>query len=172
MKRSLLELQGYSRRDLITLIEYSNINQGKGFGNSIYRLSKKQLIDIIRDKSLEFNKLLKLKSYFAKNKYGGPEKILSVIFDTFNGSESNPIAGSYFTFRYIAKTPNIWYDQHPLIACVSVDNWGFSGVNFHLSRFRNYTWSELRSPLYKLKTEEFNYLKTLPYAKLLYSRQQ
>lgn len=167
---SLLELQSYSKRDLIKIINYSDLGlSNKGFGNDIYRLSKKQLIDIIRNKTTEFSKVLQLRKEFENNQYGTPEKILETIFETFSDSISYPQAGSYFTFRYIAKTPDIIYDQHPLIACFSVESWGFSGLNFHLSKYRNYTWPELKSSLYKLNVQEFNYIKTLPYEKLLYS---
>lgn len=169
MEKSLLELQGYSKRDLIKLINYSGLDLGKGFGNDIYRLSKKQLINLIRNKTEQFSKVIQLREIFEKEQYGTPERMMTIIADTFSDSISPPQPGSYFTYRYIAKTPDILYDQHPLIACFSVQSWGFSGINFHLSDFRNYTWEELNSPLYKIKTEEFNYLKTLPYRKLLYS---
>ena len=54
-----------------------------------------------------------------------------------------PDVGKYYTFVYNPKTPNITYDQHPLIACTEIYQWGFKGLNFHWEKTRSYTWEEL-----------------------------
>ena len=48
-----------------------------------------------------------------------PEEIMLTIMDIFNQTVTPiPEAGKFYTFVYNPKTPNITYDQHPLIACV------------------------------------------------------
>ena len=34
-----------------------------------------------------------------------------------------PEPGQFYTFIYTAKTPNIRYDEFPLIACTDVEQW-------------------------------------------------
>jgi hypothetical protein len=53
-----------------------------------------------------------------------------------------PEEGNICTFKYYAKTPNISYDQHPLVAVTEVFQWGFRGLNFHHREYRQYTWEE------------------------------
>lgn len=87
--------------------------------------------------------------------------LTSLIINT----NSPPIPGKYFTFRYFAKTPGLLYDQHPLIACLGVFDWGFNGFNFHLDKNRNYTWREVKSELLVVKNSEISYMKTIRYIK-------
>ena len=46
-------------------------------------------------------------------------------------------------FFYRAKTPNLRYDMHPMVAVTDVFEWGFRGINFHWNTYRNYTWNEI-----------------------------
>ena len=69
--------------------------------------------------------------------------------------------------RYNAKTPNITYDQHPLIACMELFPWGFRGLNFHWQEYRNYTWEELAGQLYIVEYQELDELLSLQYGKFL-----
>ena len=78
-----------------------------------------------------------------------------------------PDLGNYYTFVYKAKTPNITYDQHPLIACTDLQSWGFRGLNFHWQKYRNYTWEELAGQLYVVKYNELDDLLAIPYAKYI-----
>ena len=104
--------------------------------------------------------------------------------DTFSGLEKNddimlalleildvksliPEAGKFYTFIYNAKTPNISYDQHPLIACVEVFRWGFRGLNFHWQNYRNYTWEELPGQLHVVEFQELDELLALQYGKFI-----
>ena len=46
-----------------------------------------------------------------------PEDLMLEIMDALSNTvEAIPSVGKYYTFVYNAKTPNVQYDQHPLIA--------------------------------------------------------
>ena len=48
---------------------------------------------------------------------GVPEEMMLLIMEALNSTVTPiPEVGQYYTFIYNAKTPNITYDQHPLIA--------------------------------------------------------
>ena len=96
-----------------------------------------------------------------------PDSIMMEIMDVFRETEFIPDVGKYYTFIYIAKTPNIKFDVHPLIACIDVQRWGFRGLNFHWGTVRNYTWQEVAGPLHIVKNNEINYLRSVPYARFL-----
>ena len=57
------------------------------------------------------------------------EDIMIEIIDVFKKTELVPGIGDYCTFIYNPKTPDINYDQHPLVAVTSVERWGFQGIN-------------------------------------------
>ena len=61
-----------------------------------------------------------LKARVLKENVNDPEDIMLLIMEIFTIQEIVPEAGKFYTFIYNAKTPNISYDQHPLIACVEV----------------------------------------------------
>ena len=75
-----------------------------------------------------------------------------------------PELDKYYVFVYKAKTPNIQYDQHPLIVCTGVYQWGFSGYNFHWNQPRRYSWGEVLSNLYLVDDDELNSVERLPIA--------
>jgi hypothetical protein len=81
-----------------------------------------------------------------------------------------PEAGTICTFKYYAKTPNIQYDQHPLVAVSDILPWGFRGINFHLRDYRQYTWAELGSQVYVVQQEELDDLMSLNYKKVVLNR--
>ena len=56
-----------------------------------------------------------------------------------------PEEGNICTFKYFAKTPNIEYDQHPLVAVSDVFPWGFRGINFHLERLQTIYLGRIRN---------------------------
>ena len=74
-----------------------------------------------------------------------------------------PEEGKFCTFKYFAKTPNIEYDQHPLVAVTELYPWGFRGINFHLRKYRQYTWEELGTQVYIVQQEELDDLLSLRY---------
>ena len=63
-----------------------------------------------------------------------------------------------------AKTPNIEYDQHPLVGVTDIFNWGFRGINFHWDKIRNYTWQEIPGQLHIVRQSEIQTMLDIPYA--------
>ena len=57
--------------------------------------------------------------------------IMENIIELFTEQELVPDTGLYYTFVYIPKTPNITYDQYPLVAVTDIFQWGFRGINYH-----------------------------------------
>jgi hypothetical protein len=78
-------------------------------------------------------------------------------------------AGKYYTYIYYAKTPNIIYDRYPLIMASEPMDYGFFGFNYHWGKIRQYTFPEVASPFYEVTTNEFNTLRSIPYADFLQS---
>ncbi len=108
-----------------------------------------------------------LKARVLKENVNDPEDIMLLIMEIFTIQEIVPEAGKFYTFIYNAKTPNITYDQHPLIACVEVFRWGFRGLNFHWQNYRNYTWEELPGQLHVVEFQELDELLALQYGKFI-----
>ena len=97
-----------------------------------------------------------------------PEDLMLIIMEALNNTVTPiPEVGQFYTFIYNAKTPNITYDQHPLIACTDLQSWGFKGLNFHWRQSRNYTWEELAGQLYIVEYDELDDLLRFPYGKFI-----
>jgi hypothetical protein len=94
-----------------------------------------------------------------------PEDIMMVIMEIFKEEVLYPEPGKFYTFIYKPKTPNIEYDQHPLIACTELEKWGFKGLNFHWRQGRQYTWEEVIGKLHVVKYNELDELIALQYGK-------
>lgn len=92
-----------------------------------------------------------------------PTKNMGLLLSYLNPSDIVPRPNKYYTFIYKAKTPNIRYDQHPLILAGNVFKWGFTGENVHIGT-RQYSWNEVLSNLYEVSDEEFEFLKNVPLA--------
>ena len=102
------------------------------------------------------------------NRTNDPEDMMLEIMEALNHTVTPiPEVGKFYTFVYNAKTPDITYDQHPLIACTSLERWGFKGINFHWRQSRNYTWEELAGQLYIVQWNELDDLLAIPYAKFI-----
>ena len=102
------------------------------------------------------------------NQTNDPEEMMLEIMDALNDTVTPiPDVGNFYTFVYNAKTPGESYDQHPLIACTSLERWGFRGLNFHWQKYRNYTWGELAGQLYIVQQNELDDLLAIPYAKFI-----
>ena len=100
-----------------------------------------------------------------------PEEMMLIIMEALNSTVTPiPEVGQFYTFIYNAKTPNITYDQHPLIACTDLQSWGFKGLNFHWRQSRNYTWEELAGQLYIVQYNELDDLLAIPYAKFILNK--
>lgn len=104
--------------------------------------------------------------------FSDPDDIMLVILELFDERDLIPDPGTYYTFVYQAKTPGIVYDEHPLIACLNLQQWGFTGLNFHFEgtqypKIRNYTWQEVIGQMHKINNDEIEYMKSIPYQKFL-----
>ena len=122
---------------------------------------------------LEKNPLMRveeLKAKIAEANTDDVEDIMIMIMEIFNTEVLYPEPGNFYTFVYQPKTPDIEYDQHPLIACVHLDRWGFRGLNFHWQRYRNYTWAEVVGKLHVVKYQELDELLSLQYGKFLLNK--
>ena len=94
-----------------------------------------------------------------------PDDLMIEIIDALEEGEKTPEAGEFYVFVYNPKTPNIQYDQNPLVAVTSVYEWGFKGINFHWGQSRQYTFQEVVGQLYQVTNEELQDLNTIPFAK-------
>ena len=95
-----------------------------------------------------------------------PEDLMLIILSVLKEEVLLPEVGNFYTFIYNPKTPDISYDQHPLIACTEIQRWGFKGINFHWRESRNYTWEEVVGKLHVVKRNELDELLAIPYAKI------
>ena len=95
------------------------------------------------------------------------EDMMIALLEILSETELVPTVGKYYTFVYTAKTPDIQYDQHPLIACVDIFKWGFRGINYHWRDFRNYTWEEVQGQLHVIYPNELQDARSIPYQKFL-----
>ena len=96
-----------------------------------------------------------------------PDDIMLSIMEVFTHSEFIPDVGNYYTFIYLAKSPDITYDQYPLVAVTSVERWGFKALNYHWNEFKNYTWQEVAGKMHLIEPNEIEYLRSLPYSKFI-----
>jgi hypothetical protein len=106
-----------------------------------------------------------LKKKIEEQGSNDPEDLMMVIMEVLKEEVLYPEPGKFYTFLYRPKTPEIEYDQHPLIACTSLEKWGFRGMNFHWRKYRNYTWEEVSGKLHVIKYDELDEMLSIPYAK-------
>ena len=97
-----------------------------------------------------------------------PDDIMVELMDNLGGTVTPvPDVGKYYVFVYQPKTPNIQYDQNPLVAVTDVFRWGFRGINLHMGQYRQYTWNELVGQLYEINPDELSDVRELPFGKML-----
>ena len=94
-----------------------------------------------------------------------PDDVMMELMSTIPESGRAPSAGKYYTFVYNPKTPNIVYDQNPLVAVTDVFEWGFRGLNYHWGQMRQYTWNEIPGQLYEIYPEELADAREMPFMK-------
>ena len=94
---------------------------------------------------------------------GDADDMMLEIMSVLAIEEIIPEVGRYYTFVYSPKTPRIAYDEYPLIACVSLEKWGFRGLNYHWGQFRNYTWEEVAGKLHLIFPNELDVMRSIPY---------
>lgn len=93
------------------------------------------------------------------------EDIMLIIMDVLKEEVLYPEPDKFYTFLYKPKTPNIEYDQHPLIICKTLEVWGFTAINLHWRKSRQYTWEEVIGKLHVIKYDELDEMMSIPYAK-------
>ena len=88
------------------------------------------------------------------------------LMDVLTEGSQVPEVGGYYTFVYNPKTPNIQYDQNPLVAVTEVFEWGFRGINFHWGQMRKYTWNEISGGLYQINSDELADAREIPFGNI------
>tara|TARA_B100001094_G_scaffold8598_1_gene7751 strand:+ start:180 stop:527 length:348 start_codon:yes stop_codon:yes gene_type:complete len=94
-----------------------------------------------------------------------PDDLMVEILDSLQEGSKMPTVGKFYVFVYNPKTPNIRYDQNPLVGVTNLYEWGFRGINFHWNEHRQYTWGEVSGGLYEISNEELNDLDGIPFAR-------
>lgn len=92
-----------------------------------------------------------------------PDDLMVEIISVLKEGPKRPQVGKFYTFIYNPKTPNIQYDQNPLVAVTDVFNWGFKALSFHWDDVRQYTWDEIPGGIYEVRSEELDDMRTIPY---------
>jgi len=96
-------------------------------------------------------------------KESGDDLMLELL-EVIPESGTMPRPGKFYIFVYNAKTPNIQFDQNPLVAVTDVFKWGFKGINMHWGETRQYTWDEVAGSLYEVFPSEIKDLQAIPFA--------
>ena len=94
-----------------------------------------------------------------------PDDVMLELISALEEGGKVPESGNYYVFVYQPKTPNIQYDQNPLVAVTDVFSWGFRGINFHWGEIRQYTYQEIVGQIYEIYTDELADARELPFAK-------
>ncbi len=94
-----------------------------------------------------------------------PDDLMVEILDSLQEGSKMPTIGKFYVFVYNPKTPNIRYDQNPLVGVTNLYEWGFRGINFHWNEHRQYTLGEVSGGLYEISNEELNDLDGIPFAR-------
>ena len=110
-------------------------------------------------------RMVELRKKIKESGSNDSEDLMMVIMEVLKEEVLYPEPGKFYTFFYNAKTPKLEYDQHPLIACTSLEKWGFRGMNFHWRKSRQYTWEEVVGKLHVIKYDELDEMLSIPYAK-------
>ena len=95
-----------------------------------------------------------------------PDDLMIELMSVMSEGSKIPEVGKYYIFVYTPKTPNIEYDQNPLVAVTDIFPWGFRGINFHWGTPRQYTWNEVRGGLYEAYPAEIKDLQAIPFGNL------
>ena len=110
-------------------------------------------------------RMVELRKKIKESGSNDSEDLMMMIMEVLKEEVLYPEPGKFYTFFYNAKTPKLEYDQHPLIACTSLEKWGFRGMNFHWRKSRQYTWEEVVGKLHVIKYDELDEMLSIPYAK-------
>ena len=118
-----------------------------------------------KDIQTSSSKVSQLRKALAVEGAEDADLIMMNILQIFNETDLIPDSGKFYTFVYQAKTPELEYDEHPLVAVTEVFRWGFKGYNYHWRQVRQYTWAEIVGSLHVVRENEVRYLSSLPYGK-------
>jgi len=80
-----------------------------------------------------------------------------------------PIPGKVYVYTYIAEKPDFLTDMYPIVQVLGVYEWGWTGINLHIKKQRNYSTGNNTTPLYMLKPNEVQAALTLPLMQLYQS---
>jgi len=94
------------------------------------------------------------------------DDLMLELIDILPETKEPPKVGKFYIFVYNAKTPNLRYDQNPLVAVTEVFKWGFKGLNYHWGEVRQYTWDEVAGGMYEVYDTEIEDLKKLPFSNI------
>ena len=92
-----------------------------------------------------------------------PDELATRVKSVLTEGPVVPIPGSYYVFRYMAKTPEIRFDLNPLVQVTEVFSYGFIAYNFHWGRNRRYTYPEVQGGLYEVTADELKDLELIPF---------
>lgn len=139
------------------------------------KLTKAQVIDAIRNSPKYQNQQQKRPTDDKSNRVRNiinnlignedPDDLMFKLLNVLTESEKIPQSGKYYVFVYNPKTPNIQYDQNPLVAVTDIFSWGFRGINFHWGEIRQYTWDEVAGGIYEVYSWEIKDLQAIPFGK-------
>ena len=98
------------------------------------------------------------------------EVIMKELQVALSDSQSQmPIPGKVYVYTYIANSAELLTDMYPVVAVEGVYEWGWTGINLHLKKQRNYNIGSNATPLYMVKANEVQTLLTLPLMQLYQS---
>lgn len=181
-------LEEYTKNELVEIAErytiYYQTKSGQGRTGSYNRLTKHQLISLIKndqdykDQNPSYRRrrpdgrlITDRFKELLRSMYGNetPEDLMNEILNRAQSTiRQFPEPGKHYTYIYYAKTPNIFYDRHPLITCGEILEKGFYGFNYHWGKIRQYNTVDgdrLLSGLYEISSKELTTLRKIPYGK-------
>jgi hypothetical protein len=94
-----------------------------------------------------------------------PDDLMIELMSVLEEGGKIPESGKYYVFVYKPKTPNIRYDQNPLVAVTDIFSWGFRGINYHWGKVRQYTWNEIIGQIYEISSNELADAREIPFGK-------
>lgn len=117
----------------------------------------------------KINRIRKILDEYGTGAGKEPDDVMEKLIENLEEVDKySIIPGEYCTFFYFAKTPNIVYDQHPLVGITDVFSWGFRGINYHWPNIRQYTFDEIPGGIYKIYDGEITDARKLSFKKFNY----
>ena len=94
------------------------------------------------------------------------DDLMLEILDVLKETTRSPEVGKFYTFVYSPKTSRIRYDANPFVAVTNVYSWGFSGINYHWEKRRQYTLEEVIGPLHIVDKNVVSDLRRIPFGQI------